>query len=152
MGLDIQYILTKSFRSTSSNIVIEKINLRNIADLSIDKVRCCYFDEGNLEVVDFVKAGGIHFVKAGEVMLYIPLVFRSKRVDRGVFTVHEEYMGAVALTGCAREDHAHQLASYVRMRSSTDLRLLSGDSLCFVLSGLCRRYLRWWSSLSLFNP
>ena len=26
-----------------SNMVIERINLRSIADLSIDKVSCCYF-------------------------------------------------------------------------------------------------------------
>ena len=29
-------------------MVIENIKLRNIDDLSIDKVHCCYFDEGNL--------------------------------------------------------------------------------------------------------
>ena len=31
-------------------MVIEKIKLRNVADLSIDKVYCCYiyFDEGSL--------------------------------------------------------------------------------------------------------
>ena len=33
-----------------SKMVIEKIKLRNIADLSMDKVHCCYFDEGNLKV------------------------------------------------------------------------------------------------------
>ena len=31
-------------------MAIERIKLRNIADLSIvDKVHCCYFDEGNLQ-------------------------------------------------------------------------------------------------------
>ena len=35
-------------------MVIEK--MRNIADLSIDKVYCCYFhEEGNLQVIDDVK-------------------------------------------------------------------------------------------------
>ena len=33
-------------------MVIERIQLRNIADLSIDKVHCCCFDEGNLYVID----------------------------------------------------------------------------------------------------
>ena len=33
-------------------MVIKKVKLRNIADLSIDKVRCCYFDEGNPQVID----------------------------------------------------------------------------------------------------
>ena len=28
------------------------IELRNIADLSVDMVNCCYFDEGNLQVID----------------------------------------------------------------------------------------------------
>ena len=32
-------------------MVIERIQLRNIADLSIDKVHCCCFDEGNLYVI-----------------------------------------------------------------------------------------------------
>ena len=36
-------------------MVIEKIKLRNIADLSIDKVHCCCFDEGSLHVIDYVK-------------------------------------------------------------------------------------------------
>ena len=47
------------------------------------------------------------------------------------FTVHEEHLAAVALTGCARGDHTHQLASYFLVRSSTALRLLSGEQLCF---------------------
>ena len=38
--------------------------------------------------------------------------FPVERVDRGSFTVHKEYLGAVALKGCARGDHTHQLASY----------------------------------------
>ena len=33
-------------------MVIERIKLRNIADLSIDKVHCCFFDQGNLQVLD----------------------------------------------------------------------------------------------------
>ena len=62
------------------------------------------------------------------------LVFRSKRVDRVVFTVHENCLGAVALTGCIRGDHTHLLASYFLVRSSTTaLRLLSGEYRCFVL-------------------
>ena len=32
--------------------MIEKKTLRNTADLSIDKVHCCYLDEGNLQVID----------------------------------------------------------------------------------------------------
>ena len=44
-----------------------------------------------------------------------------------VFTVHEEHLGAVTLTGCARGDHTHPLASYFLVRSSTALRLLSGE-------------------------
>ena len=35
------------------NMVIEKI-IRNIADLRMDKVCCCHFDEGNLHVTDDV--------------------------------------------------------------------------------------------------
>ena len=31
-------------------MVIERIKLRDIASVSIDKVHCCYFDEGNLQV------------------------------------------------------------------------------------------------------
>ena len=31
-------------------MIIEKI--KNVADLSMDKVHCCYFDEGNLQVMD----------------------------------------------------------------------------------------------------
>ena len=41
-------------------MVIEKIKSRNIADLSTDKVHCCYFDEGNVQIVDVfytIKAG-----------------------------------------------------------------------------------------------
>ena len=33
------------------NMAIERIKLSNIADLSLDKVHCCYFDEGNLQVI-----------------------------------------------------------------------------------------------------
>ena len=33
-------------------MVIEIIYVRNILDLSINKVHCCYFDEGNLQVLD----------------------------------------------------------------------------------------------------
>ena len=32
-----------------SSMVIERIQLRNIADLRVDKVHCCYFDERNLQ-------------------------------------------------------------------------------------------------------
>ena len=49
------------------------------------------------------------------------------------FTVHEEYLGAVALIGCARGDHTHPLASDFLARSSTVLRLLSGHYRCLVL-------------------
>ena len=41
------------------------------------------------------------------------------------------HLEAVALTGCARGDHTHQLASYFLVRSSTVLRLLSGEQRCF---------------------
>ena len=30
-------------------MVIERIKLRNIAGVSIDKVHCCYFDEGDVK-------------------------------------------------------------------------------------------------------
>ena len=63
------------------------------------------------------------------------LVSRSKGVDRGFLTVHEEYLGAVALTGCARGDHTHLFASNFLVRSSTALRLLSGKYRYLVLSG-----------------
>ena len=43
------------------------------------------------------------------------------------FTVHEEHLDAVALTGCARGAHTHPLSSYFLVRSSTALRLLSGE-------------------------
>ena len=36
-------------------MVIERIKLRNMADPGIEKVHCCYFDEGNLQVIDDVK-------------------------------------------------------------------------------------------------
>ena len=39
------------------------------------------------------------------------------------------YLDAVALTGRARGNHTHQLASYFLVRSSTALRLLSGEYL-----------------------
>ena len=51
-------------------------------------------------------------------------------------TVHEEHLGAVALTGSTRGVHNHQLASYFLVRSSTALRLLSGKHRCLVFSGL----------------
>ena len=35
-----------------SLLVIEKINLRSVVDLSIDKVHCCCVDEGSLQVMD----------------------------------------------------------------------------------------------------
>ena len=78
------------------------------------------------------------------------LPFRSKRVTVFFFVVHEEYPGAVALTGYTRGDHTHLLDSCFLVRSSTALRLLSGEYRVFLLSGLCRRYLRWWPSLTLF--
>ena len=73
MSLDAQFILTKSFSSRATITFFpldwgmlrrsrwlqiflstdhRKIKLRNIPDLSIDKVHCYYFDEGNLEVID----------------------------------------------------------------------------------------------------
>ena len=33
-------------------MVIENIKLRNIVDLSMYKVHCCYFDEGNLQAIN----------------------------------------------------------------------------------------------------
>ena len=45
-------------------MVIEKIKLRNIADLSIDKVHRCYFDEENLQVIDVMKNTFIRVMKA----------------------------------------------------------------------------------------
>ena len=33
-------------------MIIEKITSRNVVDISIDKVHCCYFDGGNLQVID----------------------------------------------------------------------------------------------------
>ena len=66
---------------------------------------------------------------------------------------YEEHLCAVALTGSARGAQTHPLASNFLVQSSIALRLFSGEYRCFVLSGLCRRYLRWWSSLSAcFNP
>ena len=53
--------------------------------------------------------------------------FQVSRVDRDFFTVHEDYLVAVALTGCARGDHTHQLASNFLVQSSTALRLLAGE-------------------------
>ena len=38
-------------------MVIENIMLKNTGDPSTDKVHCCYFDEGNLQVIDVMKAG-----------------------------------------------------------------------------------------------
>ena len=38
--------------STTVNMVIKKIKLRNIACRSIDKVHFCYFNQGNLQVID----------------------------------------------------------------------------------------------------
>ena len=55
---------------------------------------------------------------------YSFLVFRSKRVDLVFFIAHEEYLGAVALTGYTRGDHTHRLVSYLLVRSSAALRLL----------------------------
>ena len=49
------------------------------------------------------------------------------------FTVHDEHLGAVALTGCTPGDHTHPLASYFLVQSSTALRLLSGEYRCLVL-------------------
>ena len=49
----IQYTLTKSLRL--SNVVIEKFKLRNVADLSIEKIHYCYFHAGNLQVIYYVK-------------------------------------------------------------------------------------------------
>ena len=44
---------------SSSNMVIERIQLRKVADLRIDKVHCCYFDDGNnLQVVDVLSLRG----------------------------------------------------------------------------------------------
>ena len=36
----------------NSNMVVERIMLRNVANFSIGKVHCCYYDEGNLRVID----------------------------------------------------------------------------------------------------
>ena len=33
-------------------MVVESIMLRNVANFSIGKVHCCYYDEGNLRVID----------------------------------------------------------------------------------------------------
>ena len=33
-------------------MVIEKMKLRNVADLSVDKTHCRFFGEGNLQVID----------------------------------------------------------------------------------------------------
>ena len=49
-----------------------------------------------------------------------------------VFVVHEKHLGAVALTGCARGDHTHLLASYFLVRPPTALRLLSGEHLAIL--------------------
>ena len=43
----------------------------------------------------------------------------SKCLDRVFFIALEEYLGALALTSCTREDHTHWLASYFLVRSST---------------------------------
>ena len=45
----------------------------------------------------------------------------------------KEHLCAVALTVSARGVHAHPLASYFLVRSSTALRLLSGEYRCIVL-------------------
>ena len=47
--------------------------------------------------------------------------------------MYSEHMFAVALTGSAREVYTHPLASYFLVRSSTDLRLLSGEHRCSFL-------------------
>ena len=52
MSLNIQHILTKSLGLYYSNMVIEKI-----ADISIDKVHCRYFDEGSSKVYSTFKRG-----------------------------------------------------------------------------------------------
>ena len=39
----------------SNNMVIEKDQVQNLTNLSINKVRCCHFDEGNLQFIDVVK-------------------------------------------------------------------------------------------------
>ena len=49
---------------------------------------------------------------------------------------HEEYLGAAALTDCARGDHTHGLASYFLVQSSTALHLLSGEQRNSVLAVL----------------
>ena len=60
---------------------------------------------------------------------------------------YEEHLCVVALTGSARGARTHPLASYFLVRSSIALCLLSGEHPCFVLSGLCRRYLRYGVAL-----
>ena len=35
-----------------SNRAVENDKIRNVSNYSIDKAHCCYFDEGNLPVID----------------------------------------------------------------------------------------------------
>ena len=71
-----------------------------------------------------------------QMLLRLSLFFRSGAWTVVLFTVYEEHLGNVALTDCARGVSTHPFASYFLVRSSTALRLLSGEHWCFGCPGL----------------
>ena len=80
------------------------------------------------------------WLKAYLIILWLPDAFSFSVFPVGAGTVvlksgvmYAEHFCVVALIHYAREVHTHPLASYFRLRSSTALRLLSGEYRCFVL-------------------
>ena len=108
-------------------------------------------DERIVLLVDLFEAHALSFV-GHRILLRLFWFSDLNACTVFLFTVHEEYPGAVALTGCARGDHTHYLASYFLVPSSiasSTFQVKTGVSYC--LDYYVETCLRWWSSLSLFQ-